>query len=88
MPVAGLATDADAMWEWSETLFEQGRLKIACCLDAVVDSAKRVNRGDLGGAEALLMAQAISLNALFGQRFMLAIGQVMQAACVRAGATR
>jgi hypothetical protein len=65
MAVAGLATNADAMWEWSEYPYGQGHLNIAACLDAVVDSAERVKRGDLGGAEALLMAQAITLNALF-----------------------
>jgi hypothetical protein len=37
------------------------------CLKALVNAAERVNRGDLGEAEALLMAQAVTLNAMFTQ---------------------
>lgn len=63
MVVAGLASNTIATREWSA--FPFGEVEVTACLNAIVDSAERVNRGDLGEAEALLMAQAVTLNALF-----------------------
>jgi hypothetical protein len=65
LAVAGLASNSMAIREWSEIPFGPGTVDATECLNAVVDSAERVNRSDLGDAEALLMAQATTLNAVF-----------------------
>ena len=42
-----------------------GEVDLTACMSALVSSADRVNRGDLAEAEGLLMAQAVTLNAMF-----------------------
>ena len=55
------------MREWSAYPFGDvgTTLDLTTCLNAIVDAAERVKRGDLGDAEALLTAQTVTLNALF-----------------------
>src|ERR1700674_5442839 len=62
--VAGLAINAVTALQFSKPF---GDVDLTECLKALVDAAERVNRGDLGDAEALLMAQAVTLNAMFTQ---------------------
>jgi hypothetical protein len=81
MVVAGLASNTIATREWST--FPFGDVDVTACLNAIVDSAERVNRGDLGDAEALLMAQAVTLNALFthlAHRAQINMGEYLDAA--------
>lgn len=59
----GIAGNTIAIREWSSSLY--GEIDITSLQDAVVRAGDSINRGDLGGAEAMLMAQAISLNAIF-----------------------
>ena len=63
--VAGLASNAVSLVQFSEHPF--GVVDLTECLNALVESAERVNRGNLGEAEALLTAQAVTLNAIFTQ---------------------
>jgi hypothetical protein len=61
--VAGLASNAVTTQEWSRYPF--GEVDLTACLNAIIDSAERTNRNDVGDGEAILMAQAITLNAMF-----------------------
>ena len=61
--VAGLGANAVTAVKFSAMTY--GEVDLTSCLNALVDSAERVNRGDLGKAEALLTAQAVTLNAMF-----------------------
>jgi hypothetical protein len=63
MVVAGLAANAVTAVKFSTSSF--GEVDLTECLNALVDSTKAVNNGDLGAAEALLAAQAITLNTIF-----------------------
>lgn len=67
LAIAGLASNTAAMREWSAYRFGDvgTTLDLTTCLNAIVDAAERVKRCDLGDAEALLTAQAVTLNALF-----------------------
>lgn len=79
--VAGLASNSVAQCEWSTYPFGD-RVDITACLNAVVDAAERVNRGNLGDLEAVLTAQAITLNAVFTQlshRAQLNMGEHLDA---------
>lgn len=81
MVVAGLASNAIATREWSA--FPFGEIDVTACLHAVVTSAERLNRGDLGAAEALLLAQATTLNAVFTQlahRAQINVGEYLDVA--------
>jgi len=81
MVVAGLATNAISTREFSTYPF--GDVNLTECLNALIDSAERVNQGDLGEAEALLAAQAVSLNAIFtylAHRAQINIGEHLDAA--------
>jgi len=86
MVVAGLFTNTATAVEW--TLKALGTLDITSCRDAVVDAATRASRGDLSEGEALLMSQAISLNAIYtnlASRAALNVGEYIDAAerCMR-----
>ena len=61
--VVGLASNAITTVRLSPQTF--GPLDLTACLNALPESAGRVNRGDLGSAEAMLSAQAVTLNAMF-----------------------
>lgn len=63
--VAGLANNA--ILTINASAFPFGDVDVTECLKAIVDAAERVNRGDLADVEALLLAQATTLNALFSQ---------------------
>jgi hypothetical protein len=65
--VPGLGSNAAAAWEWSTYPFGdvEKRVDLTATLNEIVDAAVRVNRGDLGDAEALLTAQTVTLNAIF-----------------------
>jgi hypothetical protein len=55
---------------------------ITACLNALVDSVDRATSHHLGDAEALLMAQAVALNAVFTQlahRAQINLGQYLDA---------
>jgi hypothetical protein len=53
-----------AMREWSA--FPSGDVNLVASINSILEAADRVNAGDMGGAEAMLTAQAVALNALFG----------------------
>lgn len=79
--VAGLATNAATVIAVSKHHFAD--VDLTECLEALKNAAERVNRGDLRDAEALLMAQAVTLNALFTQlvnRAQMNIGAHLDAA--------
>lgn len=81
MVVAGLTTNAATVVELSTHHF--GQVDLTECLRALVQAAERVKRGDLGETEALLIAQAVTLNALFTQlanRAQRNMGQYLDAA--------
>ncbi len=81
MVVAGLATNAISTQEFSTYPF--GDVNLTECLNALSDSAARVNKGDLREAEALLAAQAVSLNAIFtslAHRARINMGEYLDAA--------
>ena len=63
MVVAGLAANAVTAVKFSTSSF--GDVDLTECLNALMGSTKAVNKGDLGAAEALLAAQAITLNTIF-----------------------
>jgi hypothetical protein len=63
LAVVGLASNSATIADWSEHVL--GDVDLTACFSAVTDSAARVNAGDLGEAEALLIAQACSLNVIF-----------------------
>jgi hypothetical protein len=80
MVVAGLAGNAATTREWSTSPF--GDVDITACLNALVDSVDRATSHHLGDAEALLMAQAVALNAVFTQlahRAQINLGQYLDA---------
>jgi hypothetical protein len=79
--VAGLASNGVAACEWSTYPF--GAVDVTTCLNAIVDAAERVNRGDLGDLEAMLTAQAVTLNAVFTElahRARINMGEHLDAA--------
>jgi len=63
--VAGLALNAVTAVQFSKSTL--GEVDLTECINALVDSVERVNKGDLGEAEALLSAQAMTLNTIFTQ---------------------
>ncbi len=63
MVVAGLASNTVSTVAFAKYPF--GEVDVTECLNALVDAAERVNKGDLGDAEALLLAQAVTLNTIF-----------------------
>jgi hypothetical protein len=62
MVVAALGSNAFTTVKYSAAGF--GPLDLTACLKALTESAGAVNRGDLKAAEALLTAQATTLNAM------------------------
>lgn len=63
MVVSGLAINAVTAAEFSKYPF--GDVDLTECLIKLYDAVGRVHRGDLREAEALLMAQAVTLNTIF-----------------------
>jgi hypothetical protein len=62
--VEGLGMNAATAVVFSRNL---GELDLTECMAALIAETQRVQRGDLGGAEAMLTAQAVALNAMFTQ---------------------
>jgi hypothetical protein len=65
LAVAGLVSNAVASVKYSGAAF--GEVDLTACLTALEESVQRVHEGDLHDAEALLTAQAVSLNAVYTQ---------------------
>ena len=68
--VAGLLGSAGVVRSFSGNTI--GDLSITDCVQALKVSATEVNDGDLSGAEAMLTAQAVALNSIFGELAMRA----------------
>ena len=68
--VAGLLGSAGVVRSFSGNSI--GDLSITDCVQALKVSATEVNDGDLSGAEAMLTAQAVALNSIFGELAMRA----------------
>lgn len=64
MMVEGLGMNAVTAVSFSKTL---GELDLAECMAALMAETQQVQSGNLGGPEAILTAQAITLNAMFTQ---------------------
>lgn len=62
---AGIGGNTITALDWSEDLMGKDATNVAALQHAMAESAERVKDGNLGGAEAMLMAQAISLNSIF-----------------------
>lgn len=63
---SGIAANAVTVFDWTVAPFNVGA-DITATVAAVSAAAERVKAGGLGEAEGLLMAQAVTLNALFTQ---------------------
>lgn len=77
----GLASNAAILSDFTRASF--GELSLTAAVAELRDSAAAVSRGDLAGPEAMLAAQAVSLNAMFAEmarRASLNMGQYMGAA--------
>jgi hypothetical protein len=59
----GVTGNTIAILEWSKGLY--GDIDVTSLQRSVVESTRRVAGGDLSGAEALLMSQVMTLNAIF-----------------------
>jgi hypothetical protein len=70
MVVEGLGSNAVAAVKFSAGTY--GEVDLTACMAALMESTERVNRGDLAAAEALLMAQAVTLNAMFANLILRA----------------
>lgn len=64
MMVEGLGMNAITAAGYSKTL---GELDLTECMAELIAETRQVQRGNLGGQEALLTAQAVTLNAMFTQ---------------------
>ncbi len=76
--VAGLSYNASAI-----LAFRLSDVNLTACFKALTDASERVNRGDLRDAEALLTAQAVTLNVVFthlAHRAQMNIGEYPEAA--------
>jgi hypothetical protein len=62
--VAGILGNARMSVHFSGSI-DSGDVDLTACFKALTESTERVNRGDLAQAEAILMAQAVTLNAMF-----------------------
>ena len=61
----GLATNASTAMRFVEQA--QGALSLTDMVDSLREHGEAVNRGDLSSAERMLSAQAVALNAIFGE---------------------
>jgi hypothetical protein len=78
--VAGLAANAFATLNYSRSLYGDN-IDLTALLNSLVSSAERVNAGDLGQAEAMLAAQAATLNAMFANLVLGSMNaQIVQSA--------
>ena len=68
--VSGLAINAMTATKYSQFAF--GNVDLTACLGQLNAAVDRVHRGDLRDSEAMLTAQAMTLNALFGHLANLA----------------
>ena len=68
--VSGLAINAMTATKFSQFAF--GNVDLTACLGQLNAAVDRVHRGDLRDSEAMLTAQAMTLNALFGHLANLA----------------
>ncbi|MCO5118768.1 MAG: hypothetical protein M9951_03935 [Burkholderiaceae bacterium] len=65
MAAAGRLANAHVMATFAKPAM--GELSIGECMNALRDTSQAINGGDLSGAEAMLAAQAASLNAIFAE---------------------
>lgn len=65
LAVAGVAGNARSMVQFSAATF--GELSLTGCVQALKSTAEDMNEGDLGAAVTMLAAQAVALNAMFGE---------------------
>lgn len=65
LAVAGVAGNARSMVQFSAATF--GELSLTGCMHALKSTAEAMNAGDLGAAVTMLAAQAVALNAMFGE---------------------
>lgn len=65
MAAQGLLSNASLVVRYAAS--EQGELSLTDMVASLKDTGDAVNRGDLQGVEQMLSAQAISLNAIFGE---------------------
>jgi len=80
MVAAGLATNAGLVVQYSRA--EHGELSLTDMVTSLKESGKAVNGNDFSGAEQMLNAQAIVLNAIFGElarRSALNMGEYLDA---------
>jgi hypothetical protein len=63
LAIEGLAGNTVIAWKWYRCMF--GDIDLTECQNSVVAMVDRVNRGNLGDAEAMLIRQAVALNAMF-----------------------
>lgn len=65
MAAAGALSSAHVMATFAKPMM--GELALAECINALRDTSQAINGGDLSSAEAMLAAQAASLNAIFAE---------------------
>jgi hypothetical protein len=59
----GITGNTVAVLDWSRTLY--GDIDVTSLQTSILETTRRVTTGDLSGAEAMLMAQAVTLNTIF-----------------------
>jgi hypothetical protein len=65
LATAGVGGNAYTLQVYGHGTF--GELDMAACLDSLRDTTRAVQGGDLRHAEGMLVAQAVALNAMFGE---------------------
>lgn len=81
LAASSFATNASTLVAYSAGTF--GEVSLTDCVMVLKESGKAANDGDLSGAESMLMAQAVALNAMFGElarRAALNMGEYINAA--------
>lgn len=76
----GLASNARTVMDFSKASF--GELSLTDMVASLAEEGGRINKGDMSGAEKLLTAQALALNAIFTEltrRAALNMGEYMDA---------
>ena len=64
---AGIVSNTLTVRTWSTWMNGGTEADFSSLQDAIVGAAAKVEQGDLSGAEAMLLAQAMSLNAMFAK---------------------
>lgn len=61
----GIGGNTVTLIDWSTSLCAGEKVDTGACVESVTDAGRRVANGDFSQAESLLMAQALTLNAMF-----------------------